>query len=124
MSVEEITPRQFEYLRWIVGYITTQRMSPSLHEIAQAMGASSKTAAWWVVNRLIDHGALERIGEGSASNLRLTRDGLAAVHKHELDHELLDLLRHVVASGARPSELNDLAAALRARGYHGEGQGA
>lgn len=63
-----LTPRQQDALRFITGYQERNGISPTLREIADAIGLKSKTVftADWLVRSLEERGAIARIGRQRA----------------------------------------------------------
>lgn len=56
-----MTKRQFEALRFIKGYIASHGCAPSVIEVAEAIGSSSKSHAHRVLRGLEDQGYIRRL---------------------------------------------------------------
>jgi SOS-response transcriptional repressor LexA len=74
-----LTPRQLEVLRFIWTFFQEAETYPTHREIATAIGAQSTNVAPWL-NALEKKGVIARPARGMR-NIRLTREGLRALHQ-------------------------------------------
>lgn len=87
-----MTRKQKEVLDYIKSYLAERGYSPSMENIAMDCGLGSKSAAWRMVERLIEDGYISKRGNRARSleivENRNTRTNLATYEMWELAEEI------------------------------------
>ncbi len=83
--VDELTDRQRRIVEFVRGYTTAYRRSPSLREIAAAVGLATPSAAAYQLDRLEEMGFISRGRPGSFRRIVPVFDGCCGVCGHALD---------------------------------------